>query len=161
MSNRDYYGDNVPAHLAVDNAPPQYTLQPTGSISSQSTQQPWLGPATNPEQALNNQQGQWRDSQPQTASYGPEGFNNAPGGEGEKGLGSTIVGGTAGGFMGHHVGKKSDHGVLGTVGGAVAGAIIANVASNAVKGHTGHGRMSARDRRRERLENRLGALSGH
>ncbi|OKO94465.1 hypothetical protein PENSUB_11732 [Penicillium subrubescens] len=62
-----------------------------------------------------------------------------------------------GAFVGHQVGKKSDHGTLGAVGGALAGAVMANMASKAIKGsHHGHG--SAHDRRRERLERRLDRL---
>jgi hypothetical protein len=72
-----------------------------------------------------------------------------------------------GAFIGHKVGKKSDHGTLGAIGGAVAGAIVANLASNMVKGDTGHGQGqghghgghgllgSLRDRRIDRLERRL------
>lgn len=61
-----------------------------------------------------------------------------------------------GAFLGHKVGKKSDHAGLGAVGGALAGAVVANMASNAVKGHHHHG--SAHDRRRDRLERRLDRL---
>lgn len=47
------------------------------------------------------------------------------GAEGERGLGSTLLGGTAGGFLGH----KMAGGALGTVGGAVVGAVGANAAN--------------------------------
>lgn len=46
-----------------------------------------------------------------------------PGGEQDRGLGATLMGGGAAGWAAHHAGG----GVLGTVGGAVAGAIGANV----------------------------------
>ncbi|KAJ5983218.1 hypothetical protein N7481_005317 [Penicillium waksmanii] len=75
----------------------------------------------------------------------------------EKGLGATVVGGAGGAFLGHKVGKKSDHGTLGAIGGALAGAVVANMASNVVKGHHG-GHGSARDRRRERLERKIDRL---
>ncbi|KAL4784045.1 hypothetical protein BJX76DRAFT_233530 [Aspergillus varians] len=47
------------------------------------------------------------------------------GAEGERGLGSTLLGGAAGSFLGHKMGG----GALGTVGGAVAGAVGMNAAS--------------------------------
>ncbi|KAJ5113196.1 hypothetical protein N7456_001730 [Penicillium angulare] len=77
--------------------------------------------------------------------------------EGERGLGATVLGGTGGAVVGHHFGKKSDHGTLGTVGGALAGAVLANMAGNAIKGN--HGHRGAGGRRRERLERRLDRLS--
>jgi hypothetical protein len=46
--------------------------------------------------------------------------------EGERGLGSTLLGGAAGGFMG----KKLGGGILGTAGGAVLGAVGMNMATN-------------------------------
>lgn len=52
------------------------------------------------------------------------GQSPAPGGpEGEKGLGSTVIGATGGGILGHKLG----HGVLGTAGGALAGAAGMNI----------------------------------
>lgn len=60
-------------------------------------------------------------------------------------------------FVGHHVGKKAGHVNLGAFDGALAGAVLANVALIAVE--RVHWRGSAHDRHRERLErllNRLG-----
>ncbi|KAJ5449888.1 uncharacterized protein N7458_006337 [Penicillium daleae] len=139
MSNRDYYGDYTPENFASQNN----TQQPNSMQNSE------FLPNQNHEQQLANQesfnqQNQWKDFDPATSEMP----------EGERGLGATVIGGAGGAFVGHHVGKKSDHGTLGTVGGALAGAVLANVASKAVKGsHHGHG--SGHDRRRERLERRL------
>ena len=49
------------------------------------------------------------------------------GAEGEKGLGSTLLGGTAGGFLG----SKMGGGLMNTAGGALAGAVGMNVANKA------------------------------
>lgn len=51
--------------------------------------------------------------------------------EGERGLGSTILGATGGGFVGHKLGG----GVLGTAGGALVGAVGANLANKAYVRH--------------------------
>ncbi|KAK5121690.1 hypothetical protein LTR85_004862 [Meristemomyces frigidus] len=53
------------------------------------------------------------------------------GGEGERGLGATLLGGAAGAFIGDQVGGKGKHGkdsALGTLGGALVGAIGAHAA---------------------------------
>ncbi len=42
-----------------------------------------------------------------------------PGPDGEKGLGATLIGGAGGGFLGHEMGG----GILGSLAGAVVGAI--------------------------------------
>ncbi|KAL2860688.1 uncharacterized protein BJX67DRAFT_368198 [Aspergillus lucknowensis] len=153
MSNRDYYGQDVPAELRTDNAAhgPCHTRH-FEAPATQPSQQPWAQPSST-EQSPQYQQTpeQWRD--PTDPAFNEQA-------EGEKGLGSTIVGGAGGAFVGHKVGKKSDHGTLGAIGGAVAGAIVANMASNAVKGHHGHGGglSSLRERKRERLESRLDRL---
>lgn len=55
-----------------------------------------------------------------------QGQPGAVGQEGDRGLGSTLLGGAAGGF----VGKKLSHGILGTAGGAVLGAVGMNMATN-------------------------------
>ena len=60
---------------------------------------------------------------PPQHQQGPPG---APGQEGDRGLGSTLLGGAAGGFMGN----KMSHGLLGTAGGAVLGAVGMNMATN-------------------------------
>ncbi|CAI7640703.1 unnamed protein product [Penicillium pancosmium] len=99
------------------------------------------------------------DQQRQWENFDSTEQNNGTSGQ-EKGLGATVVGGAGGAFLGHKVGKKTDHGTLGTIGGALAGAVVANMASNVVKGHHGGhgGHGSARDRRRERLERKIERL---
>ncbi|KAF2747817.1 TPR-like protein [Sporormia fimetaria CBS 119925] len=63
--------------------------------------------------------------QQQYNQHGDHGVPGAPGGpaEGERGLGSTLVGSAGGAFLGSKLGG----GTLGTVGGMVAGAIAANM----------------------------------
>ncbi|KAJ5673712.1 hypothetical protein N7507_002839 [Penicillium longicatenatum] len=57
----------------------------------------------------------------------PPGYAAGPGGpEGDRGLGSTLLGGAAGGFAGHKMGG----GFLGTAGGAVLGAVGMNMATH-------------------------------
>ncbi|KAJ5358757.1 uncharacterized protein N7496_011170 [Penicillium cataractarum] len=143
MSNRDYYGNYTPENLSSQDKTQQMgSMQNSEFLANQNHEQQ-LG-----EQNPYNQQNQWKDFEQGPAGVTPEG---------ERGLGATVVGGAGGAFVGHHVGKKSDHGTLGAVGGALAGAVMANMASKAVKGsHHGHG--SAHDRRRERLERRLDRL---
>jgi len=63
------------------------------------------------------------------APYDP----NAP--EGERGLGSSLVGGVAG----HYLGKQTGHGFLGTVGGA----IVANLVGSKFKDHKDHKKHSS------------------
>ena len=62
--------------------------------------------------------------QQQQQSYAPG--PNGP--EGEKGLGSTLIGGAAGGIMGHKMGG----GKLATAGGAALGAVAMNLATHAL-----------------------------
>ncbi|KAL3451539.1 hypothetical protein BJX65DRAFT_304130 [Aspergillus insuetus] len=164
MSNRDYYGDNVPLDLAQNstsagtNSSLNYTPQPGGQEHQVQ------------DQYHQYQQASWAANASREDAYQPNSEPNTtvPEGQGEdeRGLGSTVVGGAGGAFVGHAVGKKSDHGTLGAIGGAVAGAIAANMASNMIKqsnghghGHGGHGIVgSMRERRRERLERRLDRL---
>lgn len=54
--------------------------------------------------------------------HGPPGSEGPDGGK-ERGLGATLVGASGGGFLGHELGG----GALGTIGGAIAGAIGANM----------------------------------
>lgn len=54
----------------------------------------------------------------------PERRQVQPGQEGERGLGATVLGGGAGAFLGHKALKN--HGMIGTIGGLVLGAIAAN-----------------------------------
>lgn len=82
--------------------PPQQQFQPVGANAS------YYAEAPTP-----NQQG-----------YPP----GQGGPEDEKGLGSTVIGGAAGGYAGHKMG----HGVLGTAGGAVLGAIGMNMATHSM-----------------------------
>jgi hypothetical protein len=65
---------------------------------------------------------------PQPAYGQQHGQPGAPGGpaEGDRGLGSTLIGGASGAFLGNKLGG----GALGTIGGLVAGAIGANVLSD-------------------------------
>jgi hypothetical protein len=81
MSNRDYYGDNVPAGLTQNTSTDpamNYTTQFTSEQQVQHNQQP---------------QGQWPD-QYRAGDYDPNlNPNTLPEGEGERGLGSTVVGG--------------------------------------------------------------------
>ncbi|KAL3486800.1 hypothetical protein BJX62DRAFT_241674 [Aspergillus germanicus] len=165
MSNRDYYGDNVPSDLAHNNTSTHSSFNYTPQAGSQEQQiQP---------QYHQYEQATWPADSSRQDTYDPNSKLNTtlPEGQGEdeRGLGSTVVGGAGGAFVGHAVGKKSDHGTLGAIGGAVAGAIAANMASNMLKqnnghghgqGHGGHGIVgSMRERRRERLERRLDRLS--
>ncbi|OOO13694.1 17 kDa surface antigen [Aspergillus oryzae] len=127
MANRDYYGDNVPLNLIGEQESRQFPHPQTqiqspdsrsafGQFSNQNEHNLPSDPNT-----YEQDQTEWRD--PTNPEYGPKGE------EGEKGLGSTLVGGAGGAFVGHEDGKKSDHGVLGTIGGAIAGAFAANLAS--------------------------------
>jgi small subunit ribosomal protein S2 len=197
MSNRDYYGDNVPSDLAHNNtstdSPFNYVPQNQPGGQGQQIQ----------PQYHQYEQAQWADHGSRQDAYHPNSKLNStlPEGQGEdeRGLGSTVVGGAGvsdsihsyftrvyyprphlpsslfrnkklitpsvqGAFVGHAVGKKSDHGTLGAIGGAVAGAIAANMASNMMKQNNGHGYGghgivgSMRERRRERLERRLDSM---
>lgn len=69
------------------------------------------------------QQGGYGDQQ-----HGQPGQPGEPGGpvEGDRGLGSTLIGGAGGAFLGNKMGG----GTLGTLGGLVAGAIGANMLSD-------------------------------
>lgn len=60
---------------------------------------------------------------------GPDGSGGPDGPEGEKGLAATVVGGAGGAFAGH----KYAGGALGTLGGAVVGALGANAVEHGVK----------------------------
>ncbi|KAJ5576054.1 hypothetical protein N7535_002980 [Penicillium sp. DV-2018c] len=76
-----------------------------------------------PEKKQGGESSSYYGTAPQPYQQGPPG---AVGPEGERGLGSTLLGGAAGGF----VGNKMGHGFLGTAGGAVLGAVGANMASH-------------------------------
>ncbi|KAL4940218.1 hypothetical protein BDV06DRAFT_197053 [Aspergillus oleicola] len=148
MANRDYYGNNVPMHLVSETYPHEtYPQQPTpmqdpGYGYTQAPQQQWSTPppyAEYTEPAAPYQQTEYKNAKdPNAFVYG---YPNAE--EAEKGLGSTVVGGTGGAFVGHQVGKKSDHGTLGAIGGALVGAIGANMATNMVKKHNNQGQEQA------------------
>lgn len=66
---------------------------------------------------------------PPLRGYSPSNNYDPNDPEGERGLGSTIIGGAAGGYAGHKLGN----GKLATAGGAVLGAVGANMASHAWK----------------------------
>ncbi|OJJ60000.1 hypothetical protein ASPSYDRAFT_917016 [Aspergillus sydowii CBS 593.65] len=124
MANREYYGESVPAHLYGEETRNFSTMQ----CPEYNPTQQWnnnTGPPSYEQTPVAYQQQPWAD---------PNNLANVNNAEGEKGLGSTVVGGAGGSYVGHQVGKKSDHGTLGTIGGAVAGAVMANMASNAMKG---------------------------
>lgn len=55
--------------------------------------------------------------------------------DGDKGLMATVIGGGAGGALGHKVGKGSK---FKTLLGAAAGAVVANAVENKIQGHHGH-----------------------
>jgi hypothetical protein len=57
------------------------------------------------------------------------GPGGVPGPDGDRGLGSTLLGAAGGGFVGH----KLHGGALGTVGGAVLGAVATNAMGHAHK----------------------------
>ncbi|KAF9890651.1 hypothetical protein FE257_005782 [Aspergillus nanangensis] len=181
MTNRDYYGNNVPTDLSGQQEGQDFRYTGTQaqypdsqSVPTQGSNQTYSRPDPTQNYPYPEGQTQWQD---------PSNPNNNPNDpEAEKGLGSTVVGGAGGAFVGHKVGKQSDHGTLGAIGGAIAGAIAANLASNAVKNHGqndehehgyesghghghGHGRKHGcklggrlRERRIERLENKLDRL---
>ena len=83
-------------------------LQHTNSYGSP----PPSGPGAYADRGYDSRQGQ-----------GPPGSEAELGGDGkERGIGATIVGASGGGFLGHELGG----GVLGTIGGMIAGAVGAN-----------------------------------
>ncbi|KAJ5263591.1 hypothetical protein N7478_011196 [Penicillium angulare] len=61
--------------------------------------------------------------------YGPDDVGLV-GPDGERGLGSTLMGGAAGGYVGHQMG-----GGMATAGGAVLGALGANAVSHGIENH--------------------------
>ncbi|KAL4789555.1 hypothetical protein BDV19DRAFT_394928 [Aspergillus venezuelensis] len=186
MANRDYYGNNVHMHLIGETLPqqqqqqqqqqPPHVQEPSyGYAQSHQYQHAAPPPYTEytyTEPAATYQQPEYNDTKDPTVYN--QNYPNTE--EGEKGLGSTIVGGAGGAFVSHQVGKKSDHGTLGAIGGAVIGAIGANMASNMVKEHNSHGTGDGHsscseggygrhglggrlmDRKRARLERRLDRL---
>lgn len=74
------------------------------------------------------QQHGYGDQQHQQGQYGQPGVPSGPGGpaDGERGLGSTLIGGAGGAFLGNQLGG----GALGTIGGLIAGAVGANMLSD-------------------------------
>ncbi|KAH7165333.1 hypothetical protein EDB81DRAFT_942396 [Dactylonectria macrodidyma] len=110
MSARDYYGNNYAAQQQAypqqaQYAPqqPTYDNRGTSPYPQQYQQQPQYGAGA---------QGQ----------FGPDG---------EKGLGATLVGGGAGGW----VTRKAGGGFFGSLAGAAAGALGANVLESKLKKH--------------------------
>ena len=74
------------------------------------------------------QQHGYGDQQHQQGQYGQPGVPGGPSGpaDGERGLGSTLIGGAGGAFLGNQLGG----GALGTIGGLIAGAVGANMLSD-------------------------------
>ena len=99
--------------------PQQYQQPPPGSYYNQGSRHNssyGQGPPTGP--------GAYADADRGYSGQGPPG-SEGPGGAagGERGLGATIAGASGGGFLGHELGG----GPLATIGGAIAGAIGANM----------------------------------
>ncbi|KAJ5103600.1 hypothetical protein N7532_004129 [Penicillium argentinense] len=115
-------------------APPEYNQQAYPPHHDHQAQgQYYNGPAYDQQtgQNLNPPQQQYQQTGANLSYYNGEQFSdpndrNAP--EGEKGLGSTVFGGAAGGFMGHKVG-----GGWGTAAGPALGAMGMNMATHKMK----------------------------
>ncbi|KAE8139255.1 hypothetical protein BDV38DRAFT_281420 [Aspergillus pseudotamarii] len=138
MANRDYYGNNVPLDLVGEQESRQFLHTQTriqspdaqsnlSPSSNQDTHNPSPAPSTTQHTTYEQDQTQWRD--PASPEYGSHSA------EGEKGLGSTIVGGAGGAFVGHEVGKKSEHvmrskimdRIMDKIKGTVKGTIMATI----------------------------------
>jgi len=159
MSGQDYYGGGYGGHQHNYNAPPPgqnpyNTSAPTYGAPQQQApygsqgypppqQQPPYGQSQSqqypPQQAPYGSAPQpYGDNRSGNAPYPPQGQpqygqgpEGAPGPNGERGLGATLIGGGAGGFVGHEMGG----GVIGTVLGSVVGAIGANALEHQHKKH--------------------------
>ncbi|KAJ5614865.1 hypothetical protein N7528_008519 [Penicillium herquei] len=106
--------------------PPQYNTQPGGYPNAPNYGYPQQNAPRQSYQPHGESASYYQTGAPpqQQPGYAP-----GPGGpEGEKGLGSTLVGGAAGGFAGHQMGG----GFLGTAGGAILGAVGMNLATHEV-----------------------------
>ncbi|KAJ5617902.1 hypothetical protein N7537_003016 [Penicillium hordei] len=119
----------------VHEAPPPYTgtnLCQCGSIhppaAPRVTQPPTSAPPYEPQQQRGENASYYDYDGPCQQAKAPHGFE---GSDGEKGLGSTVVGSAAGGYAAHHMGG----GKLATAGGALLGAVGMNVATHKFKQH--------------------------
>ncbi|KAJ5082114.1 hypothetical protein N7532_011157 [Penicillium argentinense] len=101
MSNHEYYGEYIPEHLAAVNQAKQseFTYNASSSFSTEQTDggHSQAGP-------VSLTQGQW---QGQDYACSVDSVS-----EGERSLGSTVIGGAGGAFFGQQVGKKSSHGII-------------------------------------------------
>ncbi|KAH6983569.1 hypothetical protein BKA56DRAFT_731013 [Ilyonectria sp. MPI-CAGE-AT-0026] len=115
MSARDYYGNNYAAQQAYPQQPQYAPQQPTydnrGASPYPQQQQQYGGNNTGAQHPADSQ-----------GQLGPDG---------ERGLGATIVGGGAAGW----VTRKAGGGFFGSLAGAAAGAIGANVLESKLKKH--------------------------
>ncbi|KAH8689098.1 hypothetical protein BGW36DRAFT_433863 [Talaromyces proteolyticus] len=162
MSNREYYQSTGPEGQWYQENPQRSNDFP--GIQKDEVEKNLQSSYSNQEdfRQQEQQQHQWQPTQgqnmpytqPQSVDYKREPEMSQP--DGERGLGATILGAAGGGMAGHHFGKESGHGTLGTIGGGVVGALLANAAEHALKDkHHGGGRH---DRTRHRLEKKLERL---
>ncbi|KAF3398877.1 hypothetical protein DPV78_006651 [Talaromyces pinophilus] len=160
MANRDYYGTENPEPWKQENNANTTNYNEPARASSGPAPESFGHPQT-PQNMPYEQQLQQQQQQQQLQADMYRGSDSQNPQEGERGLGATVVGATGGAFLGHHFGKDSGHGTLGTIGGGVAGALLANAVENVVKDHHGGGRHHGgrHDRARERLERRLDRLN--
>jgi hypothetical protein len=84
-----------------------------------------------------NQNDNQGNSQPQPQYNAPPVNAQVPEGRqgetGDRGLG-TWIGAAAGGMLGHHEGKESGHGTMGTIGGSALGAIAGKLVGDLFEG---------------------------
>ncbi|EED16676.1 conserved hypothetical protein [Talaromyces stipitatus ATCC 10500] len=154
MANRDYYGTENP-ELWKEN-----TTNDTSNKMSTAISDPTIQSSDHlqtPQNMSYEQQQQQQQQLLQSDLY--RGTDPQMPQESERGLGATVVGATGGAFLGHKFAEDSGHGTLGTIGGGVAGALLANAVESVVRDcHGGHHHHERHDRVRERLERRLDRL---
>ncbi|KAJ5725013.1 uncharacterized protein N7483_006370 [Penicillium malachiteum] len=129
-TNNPQYGID-PTQQGQYQYPPQYSSQAEGYPNAPNYGYPpqQNGPQQQPYQPRGENASYYQTNAPpqQQPGYAP-----GPGcAEGDKGLGSTLVGGAAGGYAGHQMAG----GFLGTAGGAILGAVGMNMATHEVKKH--------------------------
>ncbi|KAJ5813491.1 uncharacterized protein N7503_000241 [Penicillium pulvis] len=110
------YSERPPQNYPRSEYPPQVSNQEHGYGSYPPNQEKGSGENASYYTAVPQDQANGVNTGP---GVGPEG-------EGERGLGSTLLGGAAGGYAGH----KMQGGFLGTAGGAVLGAVGMNMVSH-------------------------------
>ena len=125
-----------PAHDQYGQAPQQHGYgasqgQYDQSYDANRSHSPYPPPAQHQQYGQQPQQHGYGDQQHQQGhgqQPGQYGQPGAPGGpaDGERGLGSTLIGGAGGAFLGNKMGG----GALGTIGGLIAGAVGANMLSD-------------------------------